>query len=104
MTLSGCLSRGSRGRDCCVLCAIYGSFEELYILLRFSLQERCLRGVMRHRSLCGAGNAVWMRVWEVWLCQARIICRSTYSQIVVLSLREDVREDLMFRRCRRGVG
>ena len=66
MSLSGCLSRGSRGRECCVLCVIYGSFEKLYIILGFGLHERCLRGVVMHRVLCGAGKAVWVRVWGVW--------------------------------------
>ena len=35
VTLSGCLSRKSRGRDCCVLRVSYVYFEEFYILLRF---------------------------------------------------------------------
>ena len=80
MPLSGCLSRGSRGRDCCVLCVIYVSFEKLYILVGFGLRERCLRGTARYRSLCGAGKAVWVRAWGVWF-----VSGACYLQVCVFS-------------------
>ena len=66
MSLSGCLSRGSRGRDCCVLCVIYVQFKKLYRILGVGLHERCLWGVVRHRCQCGAGKAVRMRAWGLW--------------------------------------
>ena len=53
MTLSGCLSRGARGRDFFVLCVIYVYGEDRYIILGFSLHERCVRGVEASGSLWG---------------------------------------------------
>ena len=65
VTLPGCLSRGSRGRDCCVLCVIYVYFAELYIILGFGLHDRCARDVVSPRGLFGADTAVWVRAWGV---------------------------------------
>ena len=67
VTLSGCLSGSSRGRDCCVVCVLYVQFAELYIILGLRLHDRCARDVMRPRCLCGAGKAVCVRAWGVWL-------------------------------------
>ena len=50
------------------------------IILGFGLHERCLRGVVRHRGLCGAGKAVWARVWRVWL-----VTGERYLQISVFA-------------------
>ena len=35
-------------------------------MLGLRLRERCLRGVVRHRVLCGVGKTAWVRVWGVW--------------------------------------
>ena len=80
MTLSGCLSRGSRGRACFVLCVIYVQSKEIYIILGFDLHEICLLGVVRHRGLCEAGKAVWVRLWGVWFMSAEC-----YLQISVFA-------------------
>ena len=58
VTSSGCLSRGSRGRDCRVLCMIYVQFKDLRIIIGFSLCEKCARDVVRSWGLRGAGKAV----------------------------------------------
>ena len=58
MTLSGCLSRGSGGHACCVVCVMYASVEEAYIILGFGSCERWLRGAVKRRGPCGAGKAV----------------------------------------------
>ena len=68
------------------------------------MHERCLRGVVRHRSLCGAGKAVWVRAWGSGLCRACVICSCSYSQVNGFGFREKAPEDLAFRRYRRGVG
>ena len=51
VTLSECLSRGLRGRDCCVLRVICSYFKEVCKTLKFGLRERCLRGVMKGLGL-----------------------------------------------------
>ena len=70
----------------------------------FPLHGRCLRGDARYRGLCGAGKAVWVRVWKVWF-----VWGACYLQVFVFAgnlvgFREDVSEALTFRRRRRGVG
>ena len=65
MTSSGCLSRGSRGRDCRVLCVVFIYFEELCILIGFGLHERRAWDVVRSWGLRGAGKAVWVWAWGV---------------------------------------
>ena len=47
---------------------------------------------------CGCGPG------EFGLCRTRVICRFPYLQVIVLGFREEVCEDLAFRRCRRDVG
>ena len=66
VTSSGCLSRGSRGRDCRVVCVIYVYYKELCIIVWFGLHERCARDVVRPWGPRGAGKAVWVRAWGVW--------------------------------------
>ena len=65
VTLSGCLSRGSRGRDCRVVCACYVYFKDSCVVLGFGLHERCARDVERPRGLRGAGKAVWVWAWAI---------------------------------------
>ena len=80
MTSSGCLCRGSRGLDCCVLWVTYVSLADLYIILGFGLHARCAREVVRPRGLCGAGKDVWLRAWGVWFLSG--VC---YLQVCVFS-------------------
>ena len=64
-TSSGCLSRGSRGHNCRVLCVMYVYFKELCISIGFGLHGRCARDVARSRACvglvrpygCGPGEA-----------------------------------------------
>ena len=47
---------------------------------------------------CGSGSG------ESGLGRTRVICRFSYLQLFVLCFREELCEDLTFRRCRGGVG
>ena len=65
MTSSGCLSRGSKGRDRRTLCAIYVYFKAVSIIIEFGLHERRAWDVVRSWGLRGAGKAVWVWAWGV---------------------------------------
>ena len=54
MTLSGCLSEGSRGRDCGVLYVLCRGFKEVDINLKFGLCKKILRGVVKGLGLWGS--------------------------------------------------
>ena len=59
---------------------------------------------MRPRGLFGAGTAVWVRARGIWF-----VSGACYLQIYVFAgswfgFREEVCEDLTFRRCPRGAG
>ena len=60
MTSSGCLSRGSRGRVCLLLCVTNVSLEDLCIIIGVGLHERRARDILRSWGLRGLGEAVWV--------------------------------------------
>ena len=73
MTSSGCLSRGSRGRDCRVVCVLYICFKEICVLIGFGLHERRAQDVMRSWGLRGAGKAVGVWAWGSLICVGRAL-------------------------------
>ena len=78
--------------------------KELCKILGFGLHERCLRGAVRRRGLRGAGKAVWVRVWGVWFVSSEWYLQVSVFVAITVNVREDMCDDLTFRRCPRGVG
>ena len=104
VTSWGCLSRGSRGRDCRAACVLYVYVKELCIIVGFGLQERCARDVMRPWGPRGAGKAVWVWAWGVWFVSSACYLLGFVFPGSWFGFHGEGCEDLMFRRCRGGVG
>ena len=79
MTPSGCLSRGSGGRDRRVLCIIYVYFKELILIIGFGWRKTLARGAMRPWVPRGAGNATWVWAWGVLICVGCVLFARFYA-------------------------
>ena len=73
VTPPGCLSRGSGGRDCRVLCVIYVYFKEFNLILGFGWRERRARDAERLWGPRGAGKATWVWAWGGLICVGRVL-------------------------------